>query len=211
MPGDRPLPIDENKVIASGKWRTVYLHPEDDSKVLKVYRESGTPASRRRRRWYGRLLPEGRFDINARDLKLYRRLALKSPEVLDRVSAVYGCLETTLGPALMTEHVRDTDGQTSISLRRFVMEHGLGDVLPLIDEFFETMAQHHVPVEDPTYHNLLVQRTEGKLRLVLVDGLGDPTLIPYKTHFKGLNRRKLMRKKSRLLARLARISPQAAG
>jgi hypothetical protein len=211
MSGDRPIIIDEGKRIASGKWRTVYLHPGDETKVLKLYRESGTPAARRARHWTGRLVPERRFDANARDIGLYRKLAAKPPEVRARVGAVYGYVATDRGPALMAEHVRDADGRTSVSLRRFVAENGLAGLAPLIEDFFETMAAHHVPVEDPSYHNILVQRREGGgLRLVLVDGLGDPTVIPYKSLIKGLNRKKLMRKKERLLARLERVAAEAA-
>jgi len=206
MPGSDILAIDETKRIATGKWRTVYLHPLDDTKVLKLHRRDNSPAARRARHWYTRLLPTRRYDANARDRRLYRRLAARAPAVLERVSAVYGFVDTNQGPALMAEHVRDADGRTSESLRRHVARNGLDGILPLLDDFFETLAAHHVPVEDPTYHNILVRKDAQGISLILVDGLGDPTLIPYKTLFKGLNRDKLMRKKGRLIARLKRIA-----
>jgi hypothetical protein len=206
MPGSDILEIDETKRIGTGKWRIVYLHPEDDTKVLKLHRADNSPAARRARRWQNRLLHQSRFDANARDLRLYRRLAARAPEVLDRIGAVHGIVDTNQGPALMAEHVRDADGRTSQSLWRHVGQNGLADMLPLLDDFFEALASHHVPVEDPTYHNILVCKNGPKMRLILVDGLGDPTLIPYKTLFKGLNREKLMRKKGRLIAKLRRAT-----
>ena len=42
--------------------------------------------------------------------------------------------------------------------------------------------------------------------LVIVDGLGDPTVIPYKTVSRRLNRRKLMRKKVKLFAKLRALA-----
>ncbi|MEE9291058.1 MAG: YrbL family protein, partial [Alphaproteobacteria bacterium] len=63
-------------------------------------------------------------------------------------------------------------------------------------------AAHHVTVEDPTALNILVRQGGAGPELVIVDGLGDPTLIPYKTVSKRLNRRKLMRKKVKLFRKL---------
>jgi hypothetical protein len=211
MPGSDIVDIDETKRIATGKWRIVYLHPNDDTKVIKVHRPDNSPAARRARHWYARLLPLSRFDANARDLRLYRRLAARAPQALGQVGAVYGFTETDQGRALVAEHVRDADGRTSESLWNHVARNGLEGVAALLDDFFETFAAHHVPVEDPTYHNILVRRDGPGISLVLIDGLGDPTLIPYKTMFKSLNREKLMRKKGRLIAKLERAAAAGAG
>ncbi|MCZ6496698.1 MAG: YrbL family protein [Alphaproteobacteria bacterium] len=202
MPGDRLLAIDESKLIATGKWRNVYLHPEDETKVLKVYREDRTPADRRARHWYCRALPLSRFDANAKDIRQYRRVARKAPGMLDFICPLFGYAETTRGRALVAGHVRDTDGRTSETLRSYVLNNGLAKIAPALDGLFESLAAHHVTVEDPTAYNILVRQGGAGPELVIVDGLGDPTLIPYKTVSKRLNRRKLMRKKGKLLRKL---------
>jgi hypothetical protein len=206
MSSNRVIDIAQTKPIATGKWRSVYLHPEDETKVLKVHREDRPPAARRARHWYWRVLPLIRFDANARDVRQYHRVARKAPRALDIICPLFGYAETTRGRALVAERVRDADGRTSETLRTYVLKNGLAMIAPALDGFFEALAAHHVTVEDPTAHNILVRQGGDGLALVLVDGLGDPTLIPYKTVSKRLNRRKLMRKKMKLLAKLRALA-----
>ena len=208
MSGDRLLAIDESKLIATGTGRNVYLHPEDQTKVLKVYREDRTPAHRRARHWYSRALPLSRFDANAKDIRQYRRVARKAPGMLEFICPLFGYAETTRGRALIAEHVRDDDGRTSETLRAYVAKNGLEKIAPALDGLFESLAAHHVTVEDPTALNILVRQGGAGPELIIVDGLGDPTVIPYKTVFKGLNRRKLMRKKVKLFRKLVAIAEQ---
>jgi len=209
MSRNRLLDIDETKPIATGKWRNVYLHPEDETKVLRVHRQDRPPAVRRARHWYWRVLPLSRFDANARDVRQYRRVARKAPRALDIICPLFGYAETTRGRALVAEHVRDADGRTSETLRTYVLGNGLAKIAPALDGFFEALAAHHVTVEDPTAHNILVRQGGAGLALVLIDGLGDPTLIPYKTVSKRLNRRKLMRKKMKLFAKLRALAKES--
>ncbi len=206
MSGDRLLAIDQSKLIATGKWRNVYLHPEDETKVLKVYREGRTPAARRARHWYWRVLPLSRFDANAKDVRQYRRVARKAPRMLDFICPLFGYAETTRGRALVAGHVRDDDGRTSETLRTYVLNNGFAKIAPALDGLFESLAAHHVTVEDPTALNILVRQGGGGPVLVIVDGLGDPTVIPYKTVSRRLNRRKLMRKKVKLFAKLRALA-----
>lgn len=206
MSGDRLLAIDQSKLIATGKWRNVYLHPEDETKVLKVYREGRTPAARRARHWYWRVLPLSRFDANAKDVRQYRRVARKAPGMLDFICPLFGYAETTRGRALVAGHVRDDDGRTSETLRTYVLNNGFAKIAPALDGLFESLAAHHITVEDPTANNILVRQGSGGPVLVIVDGLGDPTVIPYKTVSRRLNRRKLMRKKVKLFAKLRALA-----
>ena len=206
MSGDRLLAIDQSKLIATGKWRNVYLHPEDETKVLKVYREGRTPAARRARHWYWRVLPLSRFDANAKDVRQYRRVARKAPRMLDFICPLFGYAETTRGRALVAGHVRDDDGRTSETLRTYVLNNGFAKIAPALDGLFESLAAHHVTVEDHAALNILVRQGGGVPVLVIVDGLGDPTVIPYKTVSRRLNRRKLMRKKVKLFAKLRALA-----
>jgi hypothetical protein len=200
------IDIDKTKPIATGKWRSVYLHPRDETKVLKVHRQDRPPAVRRSRHWYWRALPLSHFDANARDVCQYRRVVRKAPQAIHLICPLFGYTETTRGRALVAKHVRDANGRTSETLRTHVLNNGLALIAPALDKFFEALATHHVVVEDPTAHNILVRQNNAGLALILIDGLGDPTIIPYKTVSKILNRRKLMRKKVKLLAKLRALT-----
>lgn len=200
MSGDSILAIDESMLVDAGTRRKIYRHPEDDNKILKVFREDQIPAKRRARLWYGRLKSLRRFDDNELDYLQYRRAMKHASGPLGCIYTIFGYAETTQGRALVGEHVRNADGATSVTLRRFLQDHGPAKILPLVDEFFEELAANHVVTKDPHLENILVRELAGgALRLVIIDGLGDPNLIPFATLSKSLNRKKLMRKKQTLI------------
>ncbi len=136
-------------------------------------------------------------------------MARRAPDFLHAVAPVYGLVETDRGRALVAQRVGNADGSRCESLRDFVAAGGLDRITPVLEDFFESLARHHITVEDPNAHNILVRRQGEDLDLVLVDGLGDPTVIPYKSVFKGVNRRKLMSKKVKLFRKLRVIADGA--
>jgi len=203
MSDDSILVIGESDLIASGTRRKIYLHPEDENKILKVFWEDQTPTQRRAQLWYGLFKSSLRFDDNENDYIQYRRAMKYAPRPLDGIYTIFGYAETTLGRALVGEHVRNADGETSPTLISYLRKHGPSKIFPLVDTLFEELAVHHVVARDPHLENILVRELEsGALRLVIIDGLGDPNLIPLATISKKLNRKKLMRKKQTLVRKL---------
>jgi hypothetical protein len=203
MSGDRILEIDDSNLIASGTRRKIYQHPEDENKILKVFWEDQTPTRRRAQLWYGRFKSSLRFDDNENDYLQFRRAMKHAPRPLGGIYTIFGYAETTQGRALVGEHVRNADGRTSVTLLRYLQDHGPSRIFPLVDGLFEELAVNHVVARDPHLENILVRELDGdELRLVIVDGLGDPNFIPLATISKKLNRKKLMRKKRTLIRKL---------
>ena len=202
----RVLRLDPSKLIASGKFRDVYVHPDDESKVVKVYREDGAPEKIRAERWYRRLMPGSRYDPNAIDLKEFRRIARTVPQFQTSVAPVFGYVETDRGTALVAGCVRNPDGSICESLQQFVSREGLAAIAPAIDELFDKLAQGHILVNDFNARNILVRQNGDKIELVIVDGFGDPAIIPRRLISRRHNRRKLMLKKGRLLRRLEKLA-----
>ncbi len=200
MSGDSILAIDDSMLVDAGTRRKIYRHPEDDNKILKVFWEDQMPARRRARLWYGRFKSLRRYDDNELDYLQYRRAMKHAPGPLGCIYTIFGYAETTQGRALVGEYVRNADGATSVTLRRFLQDHGPSKIFPLVDDLFEELAANHVVTKDPHLENILVRELEGgALRLVIIDGLGDPNFIPFATLSKRLNRKKLMRKKQTLI------------
>ncbi|MCZ6740631.1 MAG: YrbL family protein [Alphaproteobacteria bacterium] len=194
------MAIDDSMLVDAGTRRKIYRHPEDDDKILKVFWEDQMPARRRARLWYGRFKSLRRYDDNELDYLQYRRAMKHAPGPLGCIYTIFGYAETTQGRALVGEYVRNADGGTSVTLRRFLQDHGPSKIFPLVDDLFEELAANHVVTKDPHLENILVRELEGgALRLVIIDGLGDPNFIPFATWSKRLNRKKLMRKKQTLI------------
>ena len=204
MSGDRILAIDDSNLIDSGTRRRIYQHPEDENKILKVFWEDQTPAHRRAQLWYGRFKSLLRFDDNENDYLQYRRAMKHATHPLSGIYTIFGYAETTQGRALVGEHVRDADGGTSVTLLNYLQDHGPSRIFPLVDGLFEELAVNHVVARDPHLENILVRKLEDNaLRLVIIDGLGDPNFIPLASISKKLNRKKLMRKKQTLIRKIS--------
>ena len=203
MLSEKILVINEENHIGTGSNRVVYVHPEDQTKILKLFREDRTPAQRRSKRWYGRFRSLRRYDENMREFIQCSRVAKKADQPLPCISQVFGFARTTGGRALVAEHVCNANGKTSENLKSYVQGKNITPILPLLDKFFEALANHHVVARDPHSQNILVREgDDGSLELVLTDGFGDPHLIPYTSIFKGFNRLRLMRKKNKLIRKL---------
>jgi hypothetical protein len=203
MSDDRILAVDDSNLIASGTRRKIYQHPEDENKILKIFWEDQMPARRRALLWYGRFKSLLRFDDNENDYLQYRRAMKHAPRPLDGIYTIFGYAETTQGRALVGEHVRNANGETSATLLSYLQDHGPSRIFPLVDGLFEELAAHHVVARDPHLENILVRELESDaLQLVIIDGLGDPNFIPLATISKTLNRKKLMRKKQTLIRKL---------
>jgi hypothetical protein len=203
MSGECILAIDDSMLVDAGSRRKIYRHPEDDDKILKVFFKDQIPANRRAEIWYGRFKSNRRYDDNELDYQQYRRAMKHASGPLGCIYTIFGYVETTEGRALVGEHVRNADGTTSVTLQRFLEDHGSAKILPIVDEFFEELAANHVVTKDPHLENILVRELGGgQLRLVIIDGLGDPNFIPFATMSKRLNRKKLMRKKQTLVRKV---------
>jgi hypothetical protein len=202
MPNDSILAIDEEKFLAKGAQRIVYVHPDDAGKVLKLIREDQTPEKRRARRWIKTFRSLKTYDQNMQDYLQHQRLK-KKKHTAKCVYEIFGYIETTLGPALETEHIRDADGNSSETLKEYVRHNGVERLSPLIEELFVSLRANHVVIRELHLKNILVRKDkDGTLDLVVIDGLGDANLIPCATYSRFFNQRKLVRKKAKLHRKL---------
>ncbi len=102
--------------------------------------------------------------------------------IFSHVYRCYGFVETDLGPGLLTEMIRDHDGRVSVSLKQYLWEsgyhQGCQDAVRDLTAFW---LEHLIPSRDLLTHNIVVQCAgpDQISRLVVVDGLGASTLIPF--------------------------------
>ena len=92
----------------------------------------------------------------------------------------YGFVDTDLGTGLCVEMIRDDDGAISMSLKQYLWSFGRDNTLEaLLQQFAKHWQQMGMPSRNLLLHNIVVQQKKGKpYRLVVVDGLGWPDLLP---------------------------------
>ena len=136
-------------LIGKGSERVCYQHPENPQLCIKV----------RYRVKRSRNESEREFDYACR-LKHSQTLPLALP---------IEWVETNEGKGLIFPLIRDDNGQLSQSLQDWA---GQPHLTVLFDEFAASILANHLSVTDLRMQNLVVQRVEGKPRIVMIDGYG---------------------------------------
>ena len=174
--------------IGQGRERICYLHPEDDSKIIKI--------------------PMGSENVQSqREIDFYSRLQKRTDFPYSHIPRFHGIIQTSLGEGIVVDLIRDFDGQISRSMHEYLSE---GIPLRAFDEEMETLKhyflEHRVIFNhDLVPGNLLRQRlSSNHYRLVAIDGLGDVVIVQWLNCFPRHARAKINRRWDRLQQRLNR-------
>jgi hypothetical protein len=207
-----PLPVmielDPSLLIGEGSHRATYRHPDDPALCLKVVKP-GTLEIRRRnnRKWYKRLRPVESFDETDKDLKAYGRLKPDS-DVFKHIPRFYRMVETSHGPAMLLERITNEDGSPSRPLKFYLEQTGSHAQLR---SAILTLGNHLIAcafvIRDFHIKDVMVsERSDGTLRLYVVDGFGASELIPF-SRIRYFARRTATRRVQRFYDKIMRHYP----
>ena len=173
------------KPFAQGGNRLCFVHPQNRERCIKVRRPDFTLADCRRKKGFPKnLRPLAYFDDNRKEYRVIQQLQRSvGPSIFDHVYRCFGFVDTDLGPGLETELIRDADGLISLSLKQFLWEFGYTEPCrQAIEQLTAFWQGEKVPSRDLLTHNIVVQmgRQGAISRLVAIDGLGSPTLVPFR-------------------------------
>lgn len=201
------LQLTRETPFAEGGNRVCYVHPDDQGLCIKVRRPDFSLADKRKKAGFPKtLLPLSRFDDNAEEFDVMQQLDNRFGETLYRhVSRCHGFVDTDLGAGLVSELVRDESSEISETLKKYLWDHGFTEDCQLkVAEFAEEWQRTLIPSRALLLHNLVVQRdNSGKIqRLVLIDGLGSPNLIPFWLYPLSARQSKIQRRIADLYSRI---------
>jgi hypothetical protein len=206
--------------FSSGGNRLCFVDPNDQLRCIKIARPERAPEKKRAEKSFpGNLRPLSYFDENISDLAVYKRIdKLVGSKAYELMPKCYGYVETNFGPGLAFEMIKDTDGQISMTLKQYVWLYGLTDQLAAsLDSFLALWQSLGMPSRNLLLHNIVVQQDNNKavptiMRLVVIDGLGWPDIVPIAYYFAPLARYKAGRKAARIHHAVERlINKQATG
>lgn len=160
-----PLALDDSLLIGKGGVRSVYRHPCDDDKCVKIlFNRAKQRAVRREERYLARYWKEGK--------------------PFDHLSRYFGACATTLGAGGIFQLVRDHDGAISRPLSSYLAGQPFFGHLPaeriatLLRQLRSHLLTHRIIVSDPAPGNIVVNFPSPEApRLVLIDGIGNPHFI----------------------------------
>lgn len=191
-----PLHLPKTLIIGSGTERDCYRHPSSPNLCIKVnhgralsHKKQTTKQSQTEYSYY---------------LRLQKRQ--KQPTIIPQC---YGWIETTQGPGLVFDLIRNGNGSAAPRFLQAV-DKGVISVEQgrlLLSEFKQKMLEELVIPCDLHPDNILVQQTGAKYRLVLVDGIGNRNVFKFAEMIPALGRMKIKRHWARLMNRLHQKRP----
>ncbi len=182
--------------FAIGGTRRCYVHPDDETRCVKVLRADRTPGARRAAaRGWRRFKRLASFDDQRKETKAYRHLRRRGQLDYTHVPRFYGAVETDQGAGIVTALLRDYDGDYPKNLEE-LLPLGMTDALEqAIGEFKQWLRHELFLTRDLLPHNIIaVADRPARYRLVIVDGIGNSEFIPLSHWFAFCARAKIERK-----------------
>jgi len=173
------LELKDDLKFAQGGRRYCYVHPDDPSKCIKVLKPRGDPARRRQRSpWYKKLRSLASFDDNLRELAAFEKMSAHDSSIWEFFPKCYGMHSTNLGQGIVTDLVRDANGEISLTLREYIKQHGTSsDLLQALDRFYAKLIEERVMTRDLLDHNLVVNMQSERMTILLIDGFGSSDFL----------------------------------
>jgi hypothetical protein len=191
MISSKTMVLDDDLLLAEGSSRVIYRHPNNCNWLIKVLkpeyieRKSGVKAS-----WYKKLRPLGCFVGFERELREQLRIYLYYGYHPSCLYFIVGMQPTNLGLGQVVEVVCGRDGQLAPTLRTLI-RRGHYDSLAeqALERFFDWLLESPITISDLTLDNLVYSYDESKGDFFcLIDGAGDPNLMPLKSILSYWNR-----------------------
>lgn len=200
--------------FSQGGNRLIYIDPRDNNRCIKVLRADRLPQTKRQEKSFpSNLKPLSAFDDNLEEFNNFQWIENHiGDEAFLLIPRCYGFVETDHGRGIVTELIKDSDGKISISLKQYVWQQGFDTQLQqALKSFQDQWHQLGMPSRNLLLHNIVVQMEHDNIsRLVVIDGLGWPDILPVASWFKSIARSKAKRKADRLNQAIERLLEKQA-
>jgi len=150
--------LTKNLLIAKGGERDCYLHPRDDTKVIKIVHKK-----------------EEHNNQNRLEYSYMNYIKKRRNIDLSQITNCYGYENTNLGEGLVFDRVIDFDKTPSKSFRYYLANKliPLDEQKELITELKEYLEKNLILFVDTSLTNIFCPKiSQNKYKLVIVDGLG---------------------------------------
>lgn len=191
------LELNPSDQVATGVQRAVFLHPHDDSKLVKVLKNSSDMPHRTNFNGVmDRLLPSTRLRQVRKEYQEYLRVMLKHHEATFHlpISHMFGFAATSLGLGCLTERVMEPDGSLGQTIGERAKSRTLThEDIDLLNDAIGRIYSHGIRASDMNPKNFVIGHRKtgsvlGQRECVLVDGFGDIHAIPVRSLSNWTNR-----------------------
>jgi hypothetical protein len=207
------LKLEGLEPVAKGRMRLVFRHPRDRELLVKVIRPevieqrwgSGQPWYKKRRRYR-------QYISYIRECEEYIAGCARNGSAIPFAQKITGFIETDLGLGLVMEAALDSEGNLAPTLASIALENRLDSTIRReVEDFATSLIASDLIIADLNPANIVrAFTTERGHHMVIIDGLGISTILPFKLLSQSINR---MSKRARirdLWKRLERFQQYAA-
>ena len=151
------IELTEDLYIAKGAERECYVHPQDDTKVVKIQFNNN-------------------INRNQNDLDIYYYNYLKTKNISYlHIAKYYGTIETNKGIGLIFDRIIDYNGSLSKSFEDIITNKILSKTQQgfILDNLSTYLKENMIVFGDVVLSNILCQEyKKDHYRLMIIDGLG---------------------------------------
>jgi hypothetical protein len=202
------LQLSDDLLLAQGAARFVYRHPEAPQHLIKIFRPDyierkfGAQAP-----WYKRSRRIGYLVAYQREWQEQYAAFLNTGAHPRFMQFIAGHALTSRGLGQVVEAVRGRDGDYAPTLYK-LLDSGRFDATATqaLQDFFDWLLSSPIVISELNTVNLLYRYDpQYGEHFCLIDGVGDPNLIPIKSWSTALNQRGKRRWIAKMWQRLAQI------
>lgn len=195
------------QVLASGRTRTIYKHPNSADWLVKIENRHTLAkvgkVSLFLRGLIHRIFPY--LSENARELRVYKKLAFSLKGFIPEYEEEL--VSTDKGLGLVCRQVLDDNGDLSKTLGEYLNDPDTSPerLKPQLDRFFQTLFLKKLYFFDFNLNNFLIQIHDGRPTLRFIDLKGyrkDRSVLPVSYLSSSLAKRKMKRRIERLYKRI---------
>lgn len=141
--------IDKKLYLSSGNRRNVYIHPNDNNKIIKINKEGY---------------------IWNNNMENYRSYLFMSK--LNYISKNYGLTSTNLGIGIVYELIRDYDNNISKTVHYYLQNNIYNDeIINQLKKYYKEFYENYDIIIHNNKSNILVKKISNeKIKLVIIDG-----------------------------------------
>lgn len=151
------ITLDESLFLGKGNERLCYIHPEDNTRIIKVpYKEKNSR--------------------NQNELEyIYYKYLEKKGVSFEHIAKCYDRVSVGDKKGLVFDRVLDFDGSSSKTLNELIRGNIINYIQAkeLLEELRIYLEKNSVIFVDVSFDNMMCQKQEdGKYKLIIIDGLG---------------------------------------
>jgi len=179
------IELNESLYFSKGTTRKCFFHPEHDDLCIKIPLENEGKRTR------------GILRAISRENKFYLKLK-KQKASWEHLSEYKGDVDTNFGRGSVYQLIRNDDGEISTNLERYLQSNSpienSDELSNELDKLYNYMQKNRILTTSLLPRNVVIQKLDGRVKLVIIDDIGNSEFIPVSQYMTSFAQRKIKRK-----------------